>query len=147
MNSLEAYEWKDYNETFDLLVDAILEILKEHGVRYTKAFKREIYEIAGRYYEPQDVNTINCEIKEKLRKYENYEKIIERAEKEYKKVKDEFFEYLYGINQYIEDKELKNLVKLEKFTKIHEKFLLKAIDCDGEWYINEFLCDENSIKI
>ena len=147
LNSLEAYEWKDYNETFDLLVDAIPEILKEHGVRYTKAFKREIYEIAGRYYEPQDVNTVNCEIKEKLRKYENYEKIIEREEKEYKKVKDEFFEYLYGINQYIEDKELKNLVKLEKFTKIHEKFLLKAIDCDGEWYINEFLYDENSIKI
>lgn len=147
LNSLEEYEWKGYYETFELLGDAIPEILKEHGVRYTKAFKREVNEITGWYYDPKDVNDVSMERNDRLSKYENYEKIIEKEENEYEKVRDDFWEDIYVFNKYIKDDEFKKLIKLEKFTNKHEKNLLQAVDYNGEWYINEFLSDETSIKI
>ncbi|MCR1900143.1 RNA helicase domain-containing protein [Irregularibacter muris] len=139
LESLDYFDIEDMFVQMDMLIDSIPDILKKYGLRYTKGFKKDIFNIAGRVYEPENKKTLSDRSDIEIEEAEN--------EIDYKQVIYESYEWLFGNEMY-------SLNDDEILSRVHEsnlsdkiKLELKTIIKDRRpWYIYEYLSIESSLE-
>jgi len=133
LDSLKFQQESGLEIEMDILVDEIPEIIKKYGLRYTKKYKMQIRDIAGRYTEAvkQDKNFQGLELPEN---------IMTKEEKEYERIKDEAYEELLGgTEEYLEKDERLFAAEELHFGEKIEKELFQIILSNEPWYIYEML--------
>lgn len=138
LKSLDYFDMEDMFVQMDMLIDSIPDILKKYGLRYTKEFKRDIFNIAGRVYEPENKETLS---NTRITGIEETEKEID-----YRQVKNEAYEWLFGSETYFlaDDEILSRILESNLADKI--KLELKTIIKDRRpWYVYEYLSIESSL--
>lgn len=121
------------------VIDSIPEILKKYGLRYTKKFKKEIINITGRVYEPENEKS--------LLNMRDIEREETKSEIDYRQVINSAYEWLFGNETYfLDDDEVLSRI-LESNLSDKTKSELKIIIKDRRpWYIYEYLYTESSLQ-
>jgi DNA polymerase III delta prime subunit len=139
LESLDYFEDEEMCIQSDILVDSIPELLKKYRLRYTEKFKKYIFDIAGRVYEPKNEklfrNTVNIEI-EKTDDEIDYEQTV-----------DEAYEWLFEYETYYlnDDEILSKIFESNLSDKIKTELEIIIYD-RNPWYIYEFLLTESSLE-
>lgn len=128
----------DYIEQMDQLIDDVPVLLKEYGLRYTKAYKEKIKSITGRYSEPRGSG-------------EKFDPLPRReqtgAEADYQRAKAEGYHWLFDDNEAVlDDEDRAEIIRCLGFGREMEEALLACAESGEPWYIYGTMVDEQILR-
>jgi len=137
MDFLEE-EWRE--SELDMLIDSVPNILKEFGLRYTKAFEEKIYEMCGR------IPIGKIEQDETLVNHAN--DYIDLEEQKVEDVKKDAKNWLLGKEEiYYEDEQIIKIINESKIKKKLRLELIETLDTGKPYFMHDLLQTDHSLKI